>query len=83
MNPMIHETLPAPPPRGMDGGLGRVDKFEPVSGGGYMNHAKEAVGQLVVAGSDSAVDLELSEHSLDAIALLVERPIMVDFHAAV
>lgn len=27
--------------------LGRVDKFEPVSGDGEMDHSKEAVGQLV------------------------------------
>jgi len=27
-----------------------VDKFEPVSGGGEMDHAEEAVGQLVIAG---------------------------------
>ena len=63
--------------------LGGVDKFEPVSGGGEMDHSEEAVGQLIVAGGDGAVDLELSEHALDAIALLVERPIMLDFHAAV
>ena len=48
-----------------------------------MDHSEEAVGQLIVSGGDGAVDLNLSEHSLDAIALLVERPIMLDFHAAV
>jgi len=63
--------------------LGGVDKFEPVSGGGEMHHSEEAVGQLVISGSDGPVDLELPEHALDAIALLVERPIMFDFHAAV
>jgi hypothetical protein len=63
--------------------LGGVDKFEPVSGGGEIGHSEEAVGQLIVSGGDSAVDLELSEHAFDAIALLVERPIMLDLHAAV
>jgi hypothetical protein len=37
--------------------LGGVDKFEPVSGGGYMNHAHEAFCELVVARGDGAVDL--------------------------
>lgn len=63
--------------------LGGVDKFEPVFSGSEMDHAEEAVGQLVVAGGNGAVDLEMTEHTLDAIALLVERPIMLDFHATV
>ena len=37
--------------------LGVVDKFELVSGGGEMDHSEEAVGQLIVSGSDCAVDL--------------------------
>lgn len=60
-----------------------MDKFEPVSGGGEMNHAEETVGKLVVSGCDGAVDLEVAEHALDAIALPVERPIMLDLHATV
>ena len=60
-----------------------MDKFEPVSGGGEMDHAEEAVGKLVVAGGDGAVDFEVPEHALDPVALLVERPVMFDFHAAV
>ena len=63
--------------------LGGVDKFEPISGGGEMDHSEEAVGQLIVSGGDGAIDLELSEHAFDAIALLVERPIMLDLHATV
>lgn len=39
--------------------------------GGVMDHAEEAVGQLVVAGSDGTVDLEVAEYSLDAVALLI------------
>jgi hypothetical protein len=60
-----------------------VDKFEPVSGGGEMDHSKEAIGQLVIAGGDGTVNLEVAEHALDAVALFVERPVKLDFHAAV
>ena len=60
----IHEML-------REGRLGGVDKFEPVSGGGEMDHSEEAVGQLIVSGGDGAVDFELPEHALDAVALLV------------
>lgn len=63
--------------------LGGVDKFKPVSGGREMDHSEETVGQLIVSGGDGTVDLELSEHALDAIALLIERLIMLDFYAAV
>ena len=63
--------------------LGGVDKFEPVSGGGEVDHAEEAAGELVVAGGDGAVDLEVAEHALDAVALLVERSVMLDPHPAV
>ena len=48
-----------------------------------MDHAEEAAGQLVVAGGDSSVDLEMAKHALDAVALLVERPVMVDLYPAV
>lgn len=60
-----------------------MDKFEPVSGRGEMNHAKEAAGQLVLAGGDGTVDLKVAEDALNAIALLIERRVIVDFHAAV
>jgi len=48
-----------------------------------MDHAEEAVGQLIIAGGDSAVDLEMAEDTFGAIALLVERPVIIDCHAAV
>ena len=63
--------------------LGDVGKFEAVSGGGEMDHAEEAVGKLVIAGGDSAVDFEMAQHALDAVALVVERSIMLDLDAAV
>lgn len=47
------------------------------------DHSKEAVSQLVVAGGDVAIYLEVAEHALDAVALLVERPVMLDFYATV
>lgn len=67
----------------LPGIVGSVDKFEPVSSGGEMDHAKEAIGKLVVAGGDGPVDLEMAEHALDAVALFVERPIMFDLYATV
>lgn len=63
--------------------LGSVDKFDPVSGGSEMDHSEEAVCQLVVARRDGAVDLKVAEHALDAVALLVERTVMLELHAAV
>jgi hypothetical protein len=46
-----------------------MDIFEPVSGGGEVGYAEEAGGELVIAGGDGAVDLEVAEHPLDAVAL--------------
>jgi hypothetical protein len=64
-------------------GLGGVDEFEALSGGSDVDHAHEAVSELIVAGGDGAVDFQMAEHPLDAMALLVERPVMLDFHAPV
>jgi len=60
-----------------------VDKIEPVSGSGDVDHAEEAGGQLVIAGSDGAVDLEMVEHALNAVTLLVEGAVMLDLQTAV
>lgn len=60
-----------------------LDKFKSLSGRGEIDHSEEAVAPLVASGGDSAVELKLSEHALDAIALLVEHPFELDFHAAV
>jgi restriction system protein len=59
------------------------EKFKTFQLRKLVQSGKEAVGQLIVSGGDGAVDLELPEHALDAIALLVERPIMLDFHTAI
>lgn len=48
-----------------------MDKFEPVSGGGQVEHTEETFGELVVAGGDGAVDFEMTEHAFDAVALTV------------
>jgi hypothetical protein len=48
-----------------------------------MDHAEKAVGQLIVARGNCAIDFQLSEHALDAVALLVKRPVILDFHAAI
>jgi hypothetical protein len=48
-----------------------------------MDHAEEAVGQLIVSCGDGAVDLQVAEHTLDAVALLVECPVMFNLHATI
>jgi hypothetical protein len=58
--------------------LGGVDEFEQVAGGGDLDHAEEALGELVVSGCYRAIDLEMTKHSLDTIALLVEDAVMDD-----
>nr|WP_242415185.1 hypothetical protein [Sphingomonas panni] len=73
-NALEHAVCDVP----IDDALGGVDKFEPVSCGGEVDHAEEAAGQLVVTCGDGAVDLEVAEHALDAVSLLVERPVMLD-----
>lgn len=47
-----------------------------------MDHSKKAVGQSMVSGGDGVVDLRAAEHAVNAIALLVGRPIVLDFRAA-
>lgn len=63
--------------------LGGVDKFEPVSGRGDVDHAEKGFGELVVAGSNGAIDFEMTEHALNAVALFVEGAVVLDFHASV
>lgn len=58
--------------------LGGVDEFEQVAGGSDLNHAKEAFGELVISGGDRAIGLEMTKHSLDTIALLVEGAVVDD-----
>ena len=58
--------------------LGGVDEFEQVAGGSDLDHAEEAFGKLVVSGGDRAIDLEMTKHALDTIALLVESAVVDD-----
>lgn len=60
-----------------------MDKFEPVSGRGDVDHAEEAVGELVVSGGDGAIDFKMAEHAFDAVALSVECPVIIDCHSAI
>jgi len=48
-----------------------------------MDHSEETAGQLVVASGDGAVDLQVTEHAFDAIALLVECAVMLDLYATI
>lgn len=63
--------------------LGRVDKFEPVSCCGEMEHSEEAVGEFVVSRGDGAVDFEMTDHALDAVALAIEALVPSDCGLAV
>ena len=48
-----------------------MDKFLPVTRG-CAEHSRETIGELVISCGDGAVDLEVTEHSLDAFALTVK-----------
>jgi hypothetical protein len=60
-----------------------VDKFEPVSCGGDVNHTEEAFGELVIAGGDGTIDFQTPEEAFDVVPFPVERPVMFDFYPAV
>jgi hypothetical protein len=63
--------------------LGGVDKFEPMSGGGDMDHAEEAFGELIIPGCDGAVDFQAAEEAFDVVSVPVERLVMFDLDPAV
>lgn len=58
--------------------LGGVDEFEQVADCRDLYHAEEALGELVVARGDGTVDLEMTEHALDAVAFLIEHAVVDD-----
>ena len=60
-----------------------MDKFEPVFDCRQVEHAEEALGELVVSCGDGAVDLEMADHALDAVAQPVEAPAPADGGLAV
>ena len=55
-----------------------MDEFKQVAGSRDLDHAEKALGELVVAGGDGSVDLQMPEHALDAVAFLVEDAIVDD-----
>ena len=54
-----------------------MSSVEPEQYANQRDGGKKSVGELVVAGGDGAILLELAEESLDQIALTVEREIGV------
>ena len=58
--------------------LGGVDAFEQVAGGCDLDDAEETLSELIVAGGDRAVNLEMTKHALDTIALFVEDAVVAD-----
>jgi len=62
---------------------GRVDKFDPISDSGELQHSEEVLGQPVVAPSDGAAHLEVAERSLDLVAQPIEAFVPADGSLAV
>ena len=48
-----------------------------------MKHVEERSGELVVAGGDGTVDLEMTDHALDAVAPAIHAPVPADFGLAI
>jgi hypothetical protein len=55
-----------------------VNRFDPVPGRRQAEHAEEAVRKIVVASGDGAIDLGVTQHAFDAVALLVDALIAAD-----
>jgi len=49
-----------------------VDKFEPITSGSQEQHSKEGFGELVIACGNGAIDLEMTEGTLDPVSLAIE-----------
>ena len=60
-----------------------VDKFEPVFGGGDIDRAEEAFGELVVACCDGAVDFQAANEGFDVVSFPVGCSVMLDLDPAV
>jgi hypothetical protein len=60
-----------------------VDKLEPVSVGGDVDHAEEAFGELVISGCDGAIDFQADEEAFDVVSFPLECLVMFDFDPAV
>ncbi len=54
--------------------LSGVDKLEPVSGGGDLDHAEKAFGELIISRGDGAIDFQATEEAFDEIACICSPP---------
>ena len=43
-----------------------------------MKRVEEGAGELVISRGDSAVDLQVTDHALDAVALAIHAPVPAD-----
>ena len=48
-----------------------------------MKRVEEGAGELVISRGDSAVDLQVTDHALDAVALAIHAPVPADFGLAI
>ena len=53
-----------------------------ITDGGDVLRIEERSGELVVAGCDSVVDLQVADHALDAVACAMERVVPADRYDA-
>ena len=58
--------------------LGSVDKFDPVSGCCEVQHAQKGFSELVIAGCDGAVDLEVADNPFDPVSLAIKSLIVAE-----
>ena len=48
-----------------------------------MKRVEEGAGELVISRGYSAVDLQVTDHALDAVALAIHAPVPADFGLAI
>ena len=48
-----------------------------------MKRVEEGAGELVISRGDSAIDLQATDHALDAVALAIHAPVPADFGLAI
>ena len=48
-----------------------------------MKRVEEGAGELVISRGDSAVDLQVTDYALDAVALAIHAPVPADFGLAI
>ena len=55
-----------------------MDKFDPITDGGEMEHPEEALGQFVIACGDGTINLQVAEHAFDPVSQPVEALVPAD-----